>query len=92
MAQTDIATELSKGPVMLDDSTLAGFLVSERGTCKEYCAFKVTEGLASATFVRLCTPEEKRYLKKLVYGERCVKSVRCTKDADEEGIMIFTIH
>lgn len=61
-------------PIMLDDSLQAGYLLPETGS-REYAAFELQSGDAVATLARICTPEERKRLRKMVHGERIVHSI-----------------
>lgn len=65
-------------PVVLLGKMRLGFLLSA-GTCgevKSYGVFTFDEQTQQHTFNRFCTPFEKKILKKLVYYERLIQSIR----------------
>ena len=64
----------SHGPVMVE-GLQAGFLIySESRSDKDFALFEVTEN-GIATYSRICTKDEKKKLRKMVYGQRVVKSI-----------------
>lgn len=75
-------------PIALDESLYAGFASYEFGSVKEFAAFELIEGVPLPVLKRVCTPEEKKKLKKLVYGLKSVQSVRhkCAAEGDEYQI------
>jgi hypothetical protein len=72
-------------PVLLDEALYAGFASYDFGAVKEFAAFELIEGVPQPVFKRVCTPGEKKKLKKLVYAQKCVRSIRhkCQEDGDE---------
>jgi hypothetical protein len=86
-----MTTKAETGSAVIEDNLHAGFVMSDEGGTKEFALFKVPDGPQSAQFVRNCTKEEKKRLKKKVYGQKIIRSIPCSPGAREEGFLLFVI-
>jgi len=75
--------------IELEESLYAGFLSYDYGAVKEFAAFELMEDVPTPLFKRICNPTEKKKLKKLVYGDRVVKSIRHRTAVEGDEIQIF---
>ncbi|MFM2381533.1 MAG: hypothetical protein RLZZ76_300 [Candidatus Parcubacteria bacterium] len=78
--------------LMLEDNLQAGFLLSDQDTTKIHAGFSVISigGIIGVEYIRDCNSKEKKRIKRMMYSDKCVKSIR-TKTTKGDPCQLFVL-